>query len=264
MTVSRDGARRTLVWALVLSLLLHVAVAPLFAWLLAVRANFTPPKGELQPLTVTSSVRIERRERRRVVQPKSSQAAPRAVAHIAVPHLPPPAQRLPVQRPEPVVGRHELSTFAKHAPPAPLSPQSLAVDQQGFAAAIARARDRVNPLNGSGSSTSVGPPKHYGANLSDVSFGAQGGGEGVLTPLRTWKDGAYTYYYVRYYVRLGDGSIESGVVPWPIRYLPGADPFANHTPHFPLPGPLAGYVAPESTEMQPMIRSCYQRRPAFC
>ncbi len=264
MTVSADRARRTLPWALVLSLLLHAAGAPFFAWFLAVRANFTPPKGELQPITVTSSVRIERRERQRIVHPRSSEAAPREVTRVALPHLQPPRQRVPAPHPQHVTSRHELTAFAKHAPPAPLSPQSLAVDQQGFEAAIARARDRANPLNGSGSGTSVGPPKHYGANLSDVSFGSQGGGEGVLTPLRTWKDGPFTYYYVRYYLRLSDGSVESGVVPWPIRYLPGADPFARHIAHFPLPGPLAGYVAPDGTEMQTMIQSCYQRRPTFC
>lgn len=263
MVLSTERAKRTLLWALVLSLLLHLAAAPLFAWLLAVRANFTPPKGELQPLTVTSSVRIERRDRPQIRR-KSGAVTPRTAARIAVPRLAPPVQRIAVRHPQPAVARHELSVFAKHAPPAQLSPQSLALDQHQFAAAIARARDRANPLSGSGSGTSVGPPKHYGANLSDVSFGSSGGGEGVLTPLKTWKDGPYTYYYVRYYVRLGDGSIESGVVPWPIRYLPANDPFANRTPHFPLPGPLPDYVAPTGTDMQPMIRSCYERRPALC
>lgn len=264
MALSAERAKRTLLWALVLSLLLHVAAAPLFAWLLAVHADFTPPKGELQPLTVTSLVRIERRERPHVVRPQSSEAAPRSIVRAAVPHLPPPVQRIPVAHPQPAIAHHELATFAKRAPPAPLSPQSLELQQQQFAAAIARAREAANPLNGLGSSTSVGPPKRYGANLADVSFGIEGGGEGVLTPLKTWKDGPYTYYYVRYYVRLGDGSIESGVVPWPIRYLPATDPFANNTPHFPLPGPLPDYVAPAGTEMQPMIRSCYERRPAIC
>jgi len=264
MALSAERAKRTLLWALVLSLILHVAAAPFFAWLLAVRSNFAPPKGELEPLTVTSSVRIERRTRPHVVRPRTSEAAPRSSVRVAVAHRPPPPQPVPVMHPHPAIVRRELAAFAKRAPPAPLSPQSFEIQQQQFAAAIARAREEANPLNGSGSSTSVGPPKRYGANLSDVSFGAQGGGEGILTPLKTWKDGPYTYYYVRYYLRLGDGSVESGIVPWPIRYLPATDPFANNTPHFPLPGPLPDYVAPASTEMEPMIRSCYQRRPAIC
>jgi hypothetical protein len=77
-------------------------------------------------------------------------------------------------------------------------------------------------------------------------FGRLTHGEGIYYPTRGWRSGGLDFYYCSYQYTYPDGTIETGIVPWPIHFTPGEDPFTSADDtllrHTPLPGPPAGFV----------------------
>ncbi len=82
--------------------------------------------------------------------------------------------------------------------------------------------------------------------------------EGLLEPVpgKSWRSAGYDYYYVRYWVEYADGTTETGLVPWPLRYLPSQDPFLLHIEHIPLPTPMPDFELTPGTNVHPLIAFC--------
>lgn len=262
----RVGAQRVLLAAFLLSALAHLFGAALFNAFVRPHVLLA---GEPERVVVsTATVSIERREPAR-----AQKTAPRKSEE-------PPPQARPVSAVQPAPSRpktapsrrRELAKIVAYAPPAPKEvPRKpaddeaarLAADQAHFARTLARLRTSNDPiasqqLNATGSGNSA---KRYGADFSSVPDTVHGG-EGYLAPVKTWKDGPYTYYYLRYDVVYPDGSRESGYVPWPVRYLAKDDPFAHNVPPYrmPLPVPMADFVPSSDDDMKPLVAFCYRHR----
>lgn len=239
--------------AIVLSILIHFVIGPLFSRHgLSVLSQNVPP----DMVVMSSAIRIERRP---VPKPQ-----PR-VLKVVQPHprpQPRPEKRV-VEKPQPPRTKHEQiqtphleSRIAQtQASPVPeRQPQKSAFEkqEQQFAKTIAQAQAQQNPLNVPSSAPAA--PKRY--TLQFEGKDAQlNRGEGILTPIKSWSEGGYNYYYVDYQVVFANGTRDQGRVPWPIRYRPNVDPFAlNERGPFPLPAPLPGYVLPQGLPLGPVLR----------
>jgi hypothetical protein len=151
--------------------------------------------------------------------------------------------------PEKVVARADqaprsLPQRSSHS--AQFSEQQLAQINRDLSRTIAQARSANDPLR-----VPNQPPaasfKRYRVQMLGA-LGPMRNGEGYYFPIRGWHNGGYDYYYVSYEFTYADGTYESGGVPWPIRFLPSEDPFANpeigKLRRTQLPPPPPGYSPP--------------------
>lgn len=263
VTSNRRSDRRRLRRAFVASALLHVLLWPALLALITLSHTREARYGARESL-VTISTRAS------IHQPTSpphiaktlpvvvaQRAAPRAAA--STKHHPLPAR----------VQHHELARNDAHAAVSrpktttALTPETIGIQEQQFAKTIAKARSANDPVANSQTGQTAAQPKHFAnAYAASPSFSL---GDGYLEPVRTWHVGQYTYYYLRYEVTYPDGTAESGIVPWPVRYLAADDPFARGLREkIPLLGPLADYVPDPATPMKPLITYCYEHHYASC
>lgn len=180
----------------------------------------------------------------------------------------PRPQPRPQQKPQPAQPevKHELAQIDRRSinpPPARSLNANTTQQEQLYEKTIAKLREENNPLVSSARST-VAPqaPKRFNYDFSG-SLGSAPTAEGILTPEKSWRDNGYDYYYVRYWVQYADGSTETGLVPWPLRYKPADDPFRLGLLHFPLPVPLPDFVLPAGTNLHPLVAFCYKHRDEF-
>ncbi len=261
----RERAERFLLWAFVFSIAFHFTVGPLIAWLFG--ARFTAGALHQQPIETitmqTSAIRLERRPQ------------PKRVTQIQ----PPAAQPLPQpepqpQKPKPQAPRHR--ELARINPRAAISlpraaarhaqsfNEQLAEQQVQYTQTIARLRRENNPIVSAAQPVSTpGAAKRYTYDFSG-SIGSPNIGEGILIPLKSWLDGPWDYYYVRYWVLYPDGTSETGIVPWPVRFPGSMDPIKLGYRRMPLPGPLPDYMLPSGTDMHPLAAYCYEHRFSSC
>jgi hypothetical protein len=133
----------------------------------------------------------------------------------------------------------------EQAQPSHFSQQQMQQFQRDFQRTIAQTRSDVNPLKVNPDPAAA--PKRYRIQMEGL-FGRLSHGEGIYYPSRGWRSGGYDYYYCSYQYTYPDGTIETGVVPWPIHFAPSEDPFisADDTMlrHTPLPPPPPGFVPP--------------------
>lgn len=266
LTITLRGNRRArpMLWYVLFSALFHVLTVAGFLTLFA-RALFPAAQHPQELVAISSAVRIEQRPR--PIRAHTPVPEPRAIARqerTATTH------QMTVTHRELAAPRRELSTIRKVAynPPVPAHSETLTKSQiqaqtQMFAQTIAQARAANDPVAGAASTiTTPAAPKQYSLNI-EGDFGKPQP-EGVLYPLKRWLDDGWVYYYVRYTAEYADGSTESGLVPWPIRFPAGADPFAHDRHRMPLPGPMADYVASGDTQMNPLVKNCYDHRYDYC
>ena len=280
----RDRGLPVLLWALLLSTILHFAAGPLIAALVYLHMLPTPPEIQSKPeeeVVTSTAVRIERRAQPRPAHPAKPRTAVRPVVIQQRPVPKPRPRTVAVQTPLPATPtptppravnvtpqpqprtrrREELQPQHQRA----LSAENIAAQEREFARTITQARKADNPLVAAQSTAvpATTTTKRYHLDFSGAQ-GSLGQGQGYLEPIRMWHEESWTYYYVRYEVEYPDGTIESGVVPWPIRYPPGGDPFALGVRHLPLPGPLPGYELPPGQDLQPLIKFCLEHHFEFC
>jgi hypothetical protein len=198
-----------------------------------------------QPLPQPSPLRVPQQPRvnhQPLIRPQTRAVPAREIAEIHPPVLSRPLHH-------DVARAHEQQTI------------DYARQQAAFEKTIAQLREQDDPV--ADAQRPVQPaasqPQRYTFDISK-SVGTAPQAEGVLTPVKSWHDGPYDYYYVQYWVQYEDGSTETGYVPWPIRYLPQEDPFLLHRQHFPLPGPLPDFALPPDTNVHPLIAFCLQHR----
>jgi len=224
--------------------------------------------GDPEPKVTESTIlSIERRE------PPKPSPEPRK-NHAPAPNTAASRPRVRVEPPAAhAVPPRELAKIVAYAPPAPpkhhpthiSESAKIASDERSFAKALAHLRSENDPI-ASQQRMAVSAPsgKRYSNDFASVPE-ASHGGEGYLVPVKSWHDGPYAYYYLRYDVVYPDGSRETGYVPWPVRYLPGQDPFAHGAGqyHIPLPLPLPDFVLSSDTELKPLIAFCLHHRSQF-
>lgn len=255
----RHRISRLLVAGFVLSLFIHFVLGPLLVWLLGYHP--ASMKNQVVYVVQSSSIRHAPRPRPRPPRPVQHPPVPQPVAKTQ-PH------RQQQQKPQPArtevkkeIARIDRSSI--HPPPAHAVALNAAVQQQVFEKTIARLREENNPVIGAARST-VPPaaPRRFAFDFSG-SVGTAPTAEGILTPDKSWHDNGYDYYYVRYWVQYADGSTETGIVPWPLRYRPADDPFRIGLEHFPLPGPMPDFVLAPGTNLHPLVAFCYKHRDEF-
>ncbi len=237
---------RVLIIAIVFSTAIHFMLGPLLA-----RWRMTQGVPD-QLVAVSTSIRLEHRTKPQphvFIKRQPSQPQRHVEPHlralrqqIVVPRMRHYAQATPVP---PVVQQQ----------PQPEPQQHTAVERQTrqFEKAIAEAKAAEDLLRVAPATPEA--PKHYSADMEGRDNPLRSG-EGLLIPVKSWKEGGYNYYYVDYTVVFSDGTRDAGRVPWPIRYLPKDDPFANdYHGKIPLPAPLPGYALPQDVlPLNPTLR----------
>lgn len=247
---------RLFLWSLFASFVLHA----LFMWLAGPLwlNRFAAHEKQQQAVvtTISTAVRIDRR-----MQPERA-------AHPVVPqpqHALPQPQHVAAAAPHAAVVPPHITRTRSVTPPQPhvLTQADLDAQTRQYERTIAKAKAANNPLAGI-ANAAVKPesPKRYTFNIaSEVGSPLP---NGLLVAIDSWHRGGYTYYHVHYDVEYADGEQESGDVPWPIRYPPGADPFAQGIHTMPLPGPPADWSPPAGTQLAPLLKNCYDHRYTYC
>lgn len=267
--VRRTRQSRPLFWSLALSAFIHVFAVSLIAG--AVLHAFVHANQQQQPpvmVSISSAMRIEPKANPMPARHPIERPQPQPRVQQQQPQ--PQQQTQPVQRA--VARRPELSKPSRVAYVQPqrreqqaqtLTQAQLDAQSRAFEQTIAQARAASDPIAGAANSN-VAPsaPKRQALNLQG-DFGRPQP-EGILYPVKRWTDGPYVYYYVRYDAEYADGNVESGVVPWPIRFPLNQDPFARNIHRMPLPGPLPGYALPTGVAMQPLVKNCYDHKYEYC
>ncbi len=260
----RPHERRLLLWATVLSLLIHALFVPLTAWLGLLRLPWLkPPPTQRETVVASTAVRIERRP---VPQPRLVQA-PHPVRGPVAPRPHPIERAAP-----PPVRRHEIAREMpsaapqpplQHTPPtqAPALQQQLADQERTFSQEIARLRARNNPL--SLATKAPAPAAAYRRTYFDVPGHRDLDAVQVeLIPLRHWFASTTICYYTRYVAQYTHGGSEEGTIPWPVCYPLDDDRIAN--PPFvhdiPVPLPPPGYNLPPGTYLTPLLSRIYGNR----
>ena len=257
-----------MLWYILLSVAFHLVVVSGLVALLT--RSVLPVLAHRPPddiVAISSAIRIEHRTR----PVPAHNPIPRPRAAPVTPRKPAPPEPKPVPRPLPkavtapthIAERRprEIAKIAYNAPA--ITQQQLQAQTQAFEKTIAQAKAANDPVAGAATANlTPEAPKRYAMNVNG-SFGTPEP-EGVLYPMKRWVQGAYVYYYVRYLAEYADGTTESGIVPWPIRFPASNDPFAHDRHRMPLPGPMSDYVAAADVQMQPLVRNCYDHRYDYC
>lgn len=245
----RRFVHRRLIAAFLISALAHLILVLLIA-LFFHRPEFTGP-----PI-----LRVARLTTLRIVQ-RSRPPAPRHVERAQpVKAAPAAPQSAPAPREIARIDRRALRPLPPKARYARNAPYETQLQQEQFEKTIARLREANNPVIGAErAQPAPSAEKHYAYNFS-AGIGTVGSGQGILDVLQSWQADGYDYYYVKYWVEYPDGTTESGIVPWPIRYSPDADPFKLGIHHMPLPSPLADYTLPPGTVLHPLVAFCFKHR----
>lgn len=254
--VRRTRRARPLFWYMLLSAVVHVLFVGLIAGSLV--HVFVKLKQVQQPpvmVSISSALRVEQRAHPKRANHPRERRQPRT--HIVREHA------ITARSHPRIIAYVKPKAKPQSRPQHKLSQAQIDAQTQGFERTIAQAREAVDPVAGAAdSSVTPAAPKRSTLNLQGDYGPPQP--EGVLYPLKRWIDGAYVYYYVRYDAEYADGSSESGLVPWPIRFPVDADPFARGVHRMPLPGPLPGYVLPDGIALHPLVKNCYDHHYDYC
>ena len=247
MISARAPRRRgSFAWSAAASALIHLALALLIS--LAV-SHVRIVQGERERVTQTTFARIETRPRptpqaRRPVVPRVQREVARAVAPAAAP-------RRELAR--------EVAASSSPQPPQRHAPtMNFASDEAGFAREVARLRAADDPH-----AVPTIDPSRRGASMKSYSFSpssvhGEQSGNGLITPVRSWRQGGDDCYHGRYEFTYPDGASETGDIAWPFCYDAALDPF-KQAPHLiPFPLPLPGFRLPAGTTLPPIEKSVYQ------
>jgi len=254
ISASAPRRRGAFAWSSAGSLFVHLLLILVISLLVR---HFTITEAARESVAQTTLARIERRPR----------PTPPPVRHrAALPHVRRVVRSevLPAAAP-----RHELAR-AVVVPATPQPPQraphrrapslNLARDEAGFSREVAR----LNAANDAHAVPTIDPAtrgpseKSYSFSPASSQHG-QDSGNGIIIPVRRWKEGDDDCYYGRYEFTYPSGAEESGDIVWPFCFDAASDPF-KQSPHLiPFPLPLPGYRLPSGTFLPPIEKSVYQQ-----
>lgn len=255
-------------WYTLLSALLHIVFVGLIAGSLL--QTFVKLKQAQQPpvmVSISSALRVEPRAHpKRANRPRERPQPQPQPVHRQIREQPRPivhARAIAAPKQPRIIAYVKPKAQPQPQPERTLTQAQIEAQTQAFQRTIAQAREATDAVAGAAdSSVTPAAPKRSTLNLQGDYGPPQP--EGVLYPLKRWIDGPYVYYYVRYDAEYADGSSESGLVPWPIRFPVDADPFARGVHRMPLPGPLPGYVLPDGVALHPLVKNCYDHHYDYC
>ena len=253
---------RALTLSFLASLAVNILAWALVIWLYGVR--FTLPihePSERDFLVTSSSVRIEHRT---VPQPHSEVAQPR-------PQQPQPereAVRPRAEQPRPQARPTEIARIVERATPQPtLQKRSqttnlqseLQEQQQQFEREAQQLNAARAPLSIATVEPGRAPSADHPYKVDLPGMESQKTGNGVLDPIRSWRDGGLDCYYGRYTWVYAGGGTESAIIPWPFCYRPERDPIVAGVRRIPFPLPMAGYRLPPGTVLDPIEKEIYEQ-----
>jgi len=159
--------------------------------------------------------------------------------------------------------RHELSKETQLPAPREPKPRRIPVvsklerDEAGFAKEVAQ----LNAQNDPHAVPTIDPASRESLTKTyalDIPSASGEHGNGIITPVRGWRDGGRDCYYGRYSFTYPDGATESGSILWPFCYDAGVDPFKQPPHTIPFPLPLPGFRLPADAMMPPIEKEVYQ------
>lgn len=173
------------------------------------------------------------------------------------------AQPKPVPSPAPTTGAPQRVALAQRPTQSQrqsqLTQAQIAQMNEAFNKTLAELRRESDPLRVK--PDEVAGPKRYRMQMNGINSDLRHG-QGYYYPLKEWSSAdGYNYYYVTYEFTWADGTLEHGSVPWPIRFRPREDPFANPgnsgLEHVPLPPPLPGWKLPPGERVGKALRDYF-------
>jgi hypothetical protein len=260
--------RAVMTWAFIAALPLSLLWWLLLGWALfaniaALAKLMGAPQAKPELVTTSTVVRIERKT---VPIPQQPQARPQPLqrpqqqqAEKAEQH----AQPIPEARPT------EIARMMPNAPAQPTpaktvqkkaSLSEILAQQQ---AAFAKEAAQISAANHAPISVATVDPNSAPAARQPFQMDISGipgmprHGEGIITPVRSWRDGGLDCYYARYWYEYPNGEREAGVIPWPFCFAPRLDPFLRGVHTMPMPFPMPGFALPSGTQLLPQEKETY-------
>lgn len=258
-------ARRFLVLAILLSVLIHIIGGGLWGLFARALARIVPKPVFMASLQETPAPKAEIIRIERAPKAVARQAHENRVTKVAPrPH---PVATLTPSLPRP---RHEIARIRIHAPaqappahattiaidtprrakpvalaPVPdakpaLSDRQIAQLGQDFSKTIAESRETLAGVQAQTEHAQVTTIKHYAVHFSGIHEGMNPG-DGEIFAVSKQRIGNTMWYYTRYTYMHADGTYEADEIPWPFHYPIGDDPFARHDKRIPLQPPPDGY-----------------------
>jgi hypothetical protein len=257
---------RRWVWAIPISMLLHVVLVPLALVVFAEKLLLkTSSQQEPERVVATTAIRLDRRPmpRRAAAPSKAATAAqPQRQALQSRPQPPAPLAATPTPRPTPTAAPspQPRPVPKKQQQSTPLQ-QQIASQEQAFQKTATELHSRNQTL----SIATIPPaqPSSYhrsafdtsGEHVRDVT-------QMVVFPGQHWSENGMHCYYVQYAAQFANGSNEEGALPWPVCYPADDDRFIKYPfpgVRVPIPYPQPGYVLPAGTYLTPFLKSIYSR-----
>ena len=240
--------RRALLWSTIASAAIHLIVLTLLFYAVA---RIIVSRGQKEVVSQQTFVTIEQR-------PRPKPAKVRKVHRIRQ------NASLPAKTPPHELAR-EVKTRAPYQPPhRPTVASTIERDQAGYAKVVAQ----LNAQNDPHAIPTIDPSLQESRTKSyqfaiPSSLRGSDQGNGIITPVQSWRERGEDCYYGRYEFTYPDGSMEDGNIVWPFCFDPGSDPF-HEPPHpIPFPLPLPGFRLPPNTQLPPIEKSVYEQWAAM-
>ncbi|HZV76635.1 MAG TPA: hypothetical protein VFF63_02610 [Candidatus Babeliales bacterium] len=239
-----DRRRRALFWSTIASAATHLIVLTLLSYAVA---RLFVARGEKEVVAQTTIVTIKKTvvptppPRRKATPVRQRESAPAVV----------PRRELARETPVPAPAQPPL--------PRPPVPSKLQRDEAGFAREVAQlnAQDDPHAVPTIDPASRESSTKTYAFDVPSSLRGDEHG-NGIITPVRAWRDHGQDCYYGRYEYTYPDGATESGSILWPFCYDPGVDPFRQPPHTIPFPLPLIGFRLPADAQMPPIEKAVYE------
>ncbi len=237
--------RRALFWSTIASAAFHLIVLTLLFYVIA---RLFVPRGEKEVVAQTTMVTIKKEA--------APTPAPARATRPVRQHESAPATTL----------RHEIAKEtiapAPHQPArrSPTLPSRFERDEAGFAREVAQ----LNEQNDPNALPTIDPASRESSTRSysfDIPSSLRGEehGNGIITPIESWRREGRDCYYGHYEFTYPDGATESGNIVWPFCFDPGADPFKEPPHPIPFPLPLLGFKLPPDAELPPIEKQVYEQ-----
>lgn len=240
-----DRRRRVLAWSTLVSAAIHLIVLTLIFY--AVARLFVPRGEKKETVAETTAISMTRQ-----ATPRPAPARP--IRHVRQRESSPAHAQ-----------RHELAReVAFKAPPEPARrptmPTQIERDRAGFAKEVAQlnAQNDVHAIPTIDPGARESLSKSYAMDVPSSLRGEEHG-NGIITPVKNWRDHGQDCYYGRYEYTYPSGATETGSIVWPFCYDPGSDPFKQPPHQIPFPLPLAGFRLASDTDLPPIEKDVYDQ-----
>ncbi len=241
-----DRRRRALFWSTIASAAIHLIVLTLLFYAVA---RIIVPHGSREVVSQTHVVTIAK------IAPPTPAARPRPVRHVRQ------RESAPATTPRHEIAKEVLSPASPEPPQRHVPvPSRLERDQAGFAREVAQLNRQNDPhaMPTIDPSARQSSSKSYAFQIPSSMRGDEHG-NGIITPVRSWRDKGRDCYYGRYEFTYPDGAMESGDIVWPFCFDPGSDPFKEPPHPIPFPLPLLGFRLPADAQLPPIEKEVYQQ-----